>query len=131
MIIRPACDPEFIIWKNIGTGSQERLFKRGISIASVLMIVGLTYLAIMSFKEYRQRTFSEILPVLGKKGIKGINCQSIQVPKKEAYFIQKLYKENKERSDKINGVTEGFRGKTTLTMFCFCQEQFYDNPLTF
>ena len=50
MIIRPACDPEFIIWKNIGTSGQERLLKRGVSIASVLMIVGLTYLAIDAFK---------------------------------------------------------------------------------
>jgi hypothetical protein len=74
MIIMPACDPEFIIWKNIGTLSQERLLKRGISIASVLFIVGLTYLAIMSFKSYRQQKFGEILPILGLRGIKGLDC---------------------------------------------------------
>lgn len=55
----------------------------------------------------------------------------MQVPKNEAYKIQVEYLENKARAEENDNAESRFKGKTTLTMFCFCQQKFYDDPLEF
>jgi hypothetical protein len=69
-----ACDPEFIIWKNIGFIEKERLYASIRSFAAVLIVIGFTYWAISRFKQYRQDEIGLILPILGEKGLKGISC---------------------------------------------------------
>ena len=75
MTVEEACDPEFIIWKNIGYTEKQRLQRKIISLLSVFLIVFATYIGILYFKNYRLAEYLEILPVLGEKGLKGLNCE--------------------------------------------------------
>ena len=80
-VMETATDPEFIIWKNIGYTPKQRIFQSLVSLFTVFLVIGLTYWSILEFKQYRTREFRRIMPILGDKGIKGINCQAITISK--------------------------------------------------
>lgn len=69
-----ATDPEFIIWKNIGQSESQRFYLEILSYVAVLMVIGVTLFSIVQFKNFRQQEIGQILPILGDKGLKGINC---------------------------------------------------------
>ena len=62
MLMETACDPEFIIWKNIGFIEKDRLYASLKSFATVFLVIGFTYWAILKFKQYRQDEIIQILP---------------------------------------------------------------------
>ena len=85
IIMDNTCDPEFILWKNLGNTKGYRFFMQIRTMAVMLMIVAMTYFGVLYFKEYRSKLFAKILPVLGEKGLKGLSCASMTNTKEEAY----------------------------------------------
>lgn len=50
MLMETACDPEFIIWKNIGHSEKSRFVANLRSFATVFLVIGFTYWSILKFK---------------------------------------------------------------------------------
>ena len=71
------CDPEFILWTNLSKKQDGRFIKGLQSRIVMLLIVGLTFLSVMSFKSYRQTIYAQFLPLLGQVGLKGLACQTM------------------------------------------------------
>jgi hypothetical protein len=81
ILMETACDPEFIIWKNIGFTENQRFVANIRSFAMVLFVIGFTYWSILKFKRFRQDEIGQIMSILGDKGLKGINCQAQLISK--------------------------------------------------
>ena len=63
-IIKKTCDPEFIIWRNLGILDLKRKVKLVRNIVVLAIIVGFTYVSIDWIKAYRGSLFGEYLPEL-------------------------------------------------------------------
>ena len=57
MIIESTCDPEFIIWNNLGKTRKDRIYKKSKSFVVLLSIIILSYVIIHVFKLYRHKKF--------------------------------------------------------------------------
>lgn len=106
------CDPEFILWKNLSK-KGERLVGRLYSISAVVFVVGLMYLIILSFKSYRKSIYADYLPILGRVGLKGLACQTMDDLTLDDAFDYTL------KQQKIVD-TNPDANIMTLELFCFC-----------
>jgi hypothetical protein len=76
IIMDHTCDPEFILWRNLGIHLAERKIYQVRSICFLAAIVALTFFVILFFKEYRSTLYADVLPVLAEKGLKGLSCST-------------------------------------------------------
>lgn len=126
-VLDNTCDPEFIIWKNQGVTTLKRRFNKIRNIIIMVLIVVLTFYSLKIYKGERAQIYTKIMPVLGKAGFDGLNCQSLQLTSMDALnsinLLQKSY-DIGQYGDKENG-------RTTIEMWCFCQNLLYTKPLEF
>jgi hypothetical protein len=59
-MIKPAPEPNDIIWENYGTPFKERLFKRGLTFVITFIIIAISFCIILAFK-YLQKTIEDSL----------------------------------------------------------------------
>lgn len=81
-IFKETCDPEFIIWKNMGAEDIQRKLKLIRNIFVLLIIVAITNVSIDWIKFYRGSLFAVYLPELQENGLQGIRCNLYQVTQK-------------------------------------------------
>lgn len=122
--LNDTCDPEFILWGNVGVTSRQRLKKRVFGGTVTLAIVISTYFMIYAFKQYRSELYTEILPILGEVGVQGLNCQSTNFDENDVVTTNKLL----ELTFNKTNVAEG---KITYATYCFCSTLLTTNPLDF
>jgi len=110
------CDPEFILWKNIGVRPEMRFVNKIRSICFMIIVVIALIIMISYYTSTRQDIFQAILPELGSNGPKNLGCSAIN-PSKDIAYNSML---SLDQSAKI-----------TIEMFCYCQKQMIDDPFGF
>ena len=73
-IFKPTCDPEFIIWRNLGIDDIQRKLKLVRNIFVLMVIVIITNVSIDLIKGFRGSLFAKYLPELQENGLQGIKC---------------------------------------------------------
>jgi len=65
IIMDNTCDPEFILWKNLGRTRPFRFVMKIRSLCVMVAIIACTYFGVLYYKDFRSSMFAKVLPVLG------------------------------------------------------------------